>query len=76
MAINDIISTFSTPFFAFRMHFGVINPLLSSTLLTNPYYYDIMSFVYAHEHNLTEDIMDDGDGETCHCMKIIGICQA
>ena len=44
--------------------------------LTFSLLYDIIHSVYALGHNFMEDIMDDGDGETCHCMKIIRFSQA
>jgi len=27
-------------------------------------------------HKFLEDVMDDGDGETCHSIKIARFCQA
>ena len=50
--------------------------LFCSYLLTKSGNYAIMLIVYAFGIIFLEDIMDDGDGETCHSMKIIGDCQA
>jgi hypothetical protein len=55
----------------FYIYYRFILYLLTFSLL-----YDIIPYVYAFRHNFMEDIMDDGDGETCHCMKITPIRQA
>ena len=49
---------------------------LSYYPLTNFLFCDIIRNVYASEHKFMEDIMDDGDGETCHSMNTILIRQA
>ena len=55
--------------------YGILT-VLYLYLLTFSIIYAIMLSVYAFWHNFMEDIMDDGDGETCHCMEIIYLRQA
>lgn len=71
--IRPFFHAFFVYFFLIMFNLGKKHTLL---LLTFAYVCATIYNVYAHCIIFAEDVMDDGDGETCHSMKIICVCQA